>query len=112
MITRQRVRLDEAPALIRRKLDFSAGANTLRGFTNSSGDYIVKSYAEVIGRWNADGSVWITDEKFSQTTSRHTNIVRRGLAEAQAQLSNNDVFEVISRLAEAIDPNHELTGAN
>ena len=110
--TRQRVNLSQAPSLIRHRLDFTAGANTLRGYTNYEGDYIIKSYAEVIGRWNKDGSVWITDQKFSQTTSRHTSVVRRGLAEPLAQASNNNVFEAIARLAEAIDPNHDLAGAN
>ena len=105
--TRQRVNLTQAPSLIRHKLDFTAGANTLRGYTNYEGDYIIKSYAEVIGRWNKDGSVWITDQKFSQTTSRHTSVVRRGLAEALKAVSEGNPIT-----DPTIQPNHELAGAN
>lgn len=79
MITRQRVSIGEAESCIRARLDFSAGANTLRGYTNSDGDYIIKSYDEVIVRAGVDGSVWITGEYFSNTTSRHLAIAKRGI---------------------------------
>jgi hypothetical protein len=80
MITRQRVNLQEAVSCIRLRLTFSAGANTLVGFTNDKGDYIIKSYRTEIARATKDGIVWITTEYYSQTTSKHLSYVRRGFS--------------------------------
>lgn len=42
-------------------------------------EYVVYSYAEPIARQEGDSVEhrWITQEKFSQTTSRHTAVARR-----------------------------------
>jgi len=80
MITRQRVNLQEAVSCIRLRLTFSAGANTLVGFTNDKGDYIVKSYRTEIARATKDGIVWITSDWFSMTTAKHLSYVKRGFA--------------------------------
>ena len=47
--TRQVVRLAETPAMILMMLDFSSCGNTLVGYTDSDGDYVIKSYGEILG---------------------------------------------------------------
>lgn len=62
----------------------SEGRNSLKTWTENQ-DYgvmimFIYSYWTVVGALNVDtGDYWITDEKFSQTTGRHMNHIRRGL---------------------------------
>ena len=60
------------------------GRNSLRAWMNDQ-TYramimFIYSYDTVVGALNVStGDYWITDEKFSQTTGRHMNHIRRGL---------------------------------
>jgi hypothetical protein len=58
--------------------------NNFRAVRWSNGDYEIYSYAALIGGVK-DGTPWVTDRKYSVTTSRHTNYVRKGLASVVAK---------------------------
>lgn len=73
------INLRQAETAIKNRIDFVAGAKTLRGFTNDQGEYVVYSYRALIACVKPNGRAWITDQKWSVTTSRHTGIARRGL---------------------------------
>lgn len=79
MITRAK-----AVEYIRLTRDFNAGSNNtgVVSFTGrTEGDtYVIRSYEAVIATvCLLTGDVWITDKKYTQTTSRHTSYVRRAL---------------------------------
>lgn len=82
--------LKEAEKALEEGRPFNAGnlyAVGIHDPLNSELLYTVFSYAEPIARIIVSPtrpSVWITDRKFSQTTSKHTNIVRRAWAERLA----------------------------
>jgi hypothetical protein len=60
---------------------FTAGANTLRGVWHTPETYHIYSYRACIGIATVtDEGIewWVTDTKYSVTTSRHTGVVRRG----------------------------------
>lgn len=70
---------------IRLTRDFNAGSKNygVVSFTGrTEGDtYVIRSYEAVIATVNLlTNEVWITDKKYSQTTSRHTSFVRRALS--------------------------------
>lgn len=72
--------LKEAQTKIHMLEDFNAG--NLRGYWYEGYErpmYAVYSYAEKIAEQEGDSFEhrWITDEKFSMTTSKHTNMVKR-----------------------------------
>lgn len=73
------IALRKAVEAIADRRHFKAGANTLTALTNEEGDYLIYSYRALIARINRDGSTWITSDKYSVTTSRHTGIARRGI---------------------------------
>ena len=60
--TRQVVRLTEVPQMIQARLDFSSCRNTLVGFTDKDGAYIVKSYREPMAYLDTDGTLYIEDD--------------------------------------------------
>lgn len=39
--------------------------------------YTVKSYDTVVATWAEDGAKWITDHKYSATTSKQVNYIRK-----------------------------------
>lgn len=60
------------------------GRNSLKAWTENQNDsamiMFIYSYWTIVGALNvATGDSWITDEKFSQTTSKHMNHIRRGV---------------------------------
>lgn len=60
------------------------GRDSLKAWTKNQADsamiMFIYSYWTVVGALNVStGDRWITDEKFSQTTSQHMNHIRRGL---------------------------------
>lgn len=68
------------------RLPFGSGATTYRGYLptlrgdfNEEGDYVIFSYGAHIATIARDGSTWVTESKYSNTTSRHTGIARRGI---------------------------------
>ena len=53
-------------------------ANSLSAYHTTDGWYCVKSYNTIIAIDKFDdGGVWTTPAYYSQTTSRHLNIIRR-----------------------------------
>ena len=54
-------------------------------------DYVVRSYATAIAIAKANGHYWITSDKYSVTTSKHTNYVRRGFASSGAPVSWEEI---------------------
>jgi len=49
---------------------------------NSEGMYVVYSYDTPIA-WHTDGQGWyVVSQKFSVTTSKHQNLIRRAIAES------------------------------
>jgi hypothetical protein len=85
------INLRQAVTAIENRTDFVAGAKTLRGFTNEQGEYVVYSYRALIACVKPNGRAWITDQKYSVTTSRHTGIVRRGLASVMIPQGLSDI---------------------
>jgi hypothetical protein len=80
MITRKK-----AVEYIRLTRDFKAGSNNtgVVSFTGrTEGDlYVIRSYEAVIATVNLlTDEVWVTDKKYTQTTSRHTSFVRQALS--------------------------------
>lgn len=60
------------------------GIDSLREWAKDQADgamiMFIYSYWTVVGALNVDtGDYWITDEKFSQTTSKHMNHIRHGV---------------------------------
>ncbi len=52
--------------------------NSLQGYMDESGDnYLVVSYRTLIATASADGGNWVSKTKYSVTTSKHQNLVRR-----------------------------------
>lgn len=66
--------LEQAEQHLAQDLGFNTG--TLQAWVTEGNRYEVRSYAELIA-WRKGSEVWVTDKKFSQTTSRHTNLVKR-----------------------------------
>lgn len=58
--------------------------NSLRGYWDGvSGYYVVYSYNTLIAKiWDGGGPRWVSPDKYSVTTSRHQNLIKRawGLA--------------------------------
>jgi hypothetical protein len=67
------ITLAQATQLLAQDLGFNAG--NLRGYLNGN-TFEVFSYSTLIATRNGQ-DIWITDQKYSQTTSKHTNIVAR-----------------------------------
>lgn len=52
--------------------------NSLQGFMDESGkNYLVVSYRTLIATAQRDGGNWVSKTKYSVTTSRHQNLVRK-----------------------------------
>lgn len=89
-----RITMRQVPQAIERRLSFVAGSGTLEGFT-FQGTYFIKSFATIIATV-ADGEViWLTDKWYSMTTSRHLNLVRRGLGEVIKQQTATDPLALV-----------------
>lgn len=67
----------EIPALIAARSSFEG--NSMSAFTDYEGNYVVMSYATVISVRAPDGGITINERKYSQTTTRHQNLVRENL---------------------------------
>jgi Leu/Phe-tRNA-protein transferase len=65
--------IKEAKELLAQHAEFTTGTLSAR---YEDGVYCVYSYAERIA-WIDTYHTWITDKKFSQTTSKHSNLVRK-----------------------------------
>ena len=65
------------PALIATKTPFIHGS--AHAFTNFSGEYVVYSYSTEIATAK-DGILWLNERKYSVTTSRLQNIIRKAWA--------------------------------
>jgi hypothetical protein len=68
------------PEAIKDRRVFTAGAHTLSARWEND-EYRVYSYRALIAVAKGNDRVWITDQKYSQTTSRHTTKVRQGFAD-------------------------------
>ncbi len=103
----RRISLREVPLAIQNRREFTAGAGTMFGDYDTDGEhagkYVIRSYRAVIatvtfGRDNEE-VVWVTDRKYSVTTSKHTNYARRGfaveLANALAEQANADPLALV-----------------
>jgi hypothetical protein len=66
--------LEQAKFLLAENEEFTTG--TLSARYDDNGRYFVWSYNALIA-WKDGERTWITDEKFSQTTSKHTNIIAK-----------------------------------
>lgn len=66
---------EQARACIENYTPFSTG--TLSGQLTPEGDFLVHSYGVLIAKAFPFGATWTTLEKYSQTTSRHLNIVKK-----------------------------------
>jgi len=77
------ITLKEAEIAIQNRIAFTSG--NLNGFwvatenSNAYGGarYVVTSYGLSIGSFDYNGDVWILEKKYSATTSKHVNIVKR-----------------------------------
>jgi len=65
----------DMPYLIRGQRDFRG--NSSAGFGVSGDLYLIKSYATVVAAWVSGEGFIVTDKKYSMTTSRLQNIVKR-----------------------------------
>ena len=89
-----RVNLKTASNYIETEQDFESSTGSLRGvntWSNGVRSYTVYSYREPIARVeyimtqdingdvDVERKVWVTPQKFSVTTSKHTGIARRAL---------------------------------
>lgn len=63
------------PALLATKTPFKHGS--CHAFISSSNAYVVVSYDTEIGAWLASGTKVMNDKKFSVTTSRLQNLIRK-----------------------------------
>lgn len=68
------------PEAIKNRLSFTAGAHTMSARWEND-EYRVYSYRALIAVAKSNDRVWITSEKYSQTTSRHTSKARQGFAD-------------------------------
>ena len=69
----------KAHELIASRTNFDAG-NLWARTDSYSGDYVIYSYNAVIARVMKSGVVWVSTARWSQTTSGHQYIARRGLS--------------------------------
>ena len=81
--TSQVVRLTEVPQMIQARLDFSSCRNTLVGFTDKDGAYIVKSYREPMAYLDTDGTLYIEDDSDTRLPYVREGFRRLRMREAQ-----------------------------
>lgn len=81
------ISLQDAKYNLKIRSSFNAGnltANVESGEKNGEEVpvYVVRSYGVAIAKCSpfANVDVWITDTKYSQTTSKHTNLVKKAWA--------------------------------
>ena len=67
--------LTEAKELLFEREPFTTGTLSAKYLNN--GHYVVFSYNELIAEDDREGYQWLTQTKFSQTTSKHLNIIKR-----------------------------------
>jgi len=64
------------------RLDNEEIARLIDAFDSGNGGYVVMSYGTPIA-WHTEGNGWyVVEQKFSVTTSKHQNYVRRAVAES------------------------------
>ena len=88
--TRQVVRLGEIKHMIGARLDFSSCRNTLVGYTDNDGAYLVKSYREILAYLDTDGVVYYADDLVYATEEERLRQVKEGftlLAKREARAS-------------------------
>lgn len=51
--------------------------NSLSAYTDNFGNYQVYSYTTLIANTKADGSTWVDPRKYSVTTSRAQNLIKK-----------------------------------
>lgn len=69
------ITLEQAEACLEDFTPFSTG--TLSGQLSPDGDFLVFSYNALIAKAYPFGAKWTTLEKYSKTTSRHLNLVKK-----------------------------------
>jgi hypothetical protein len=90
------ISLSLVPEAIKNRLEFSSGQSSEYGGSTltarwEDGEYVVRSYKATIALAKANGRYWVTDTKYTVTTSKHTSFVRRGFASDGAPVSLEDV---------------------
>ena len=75
--TRQVVRLTEVPNMVRALLDFSSCNNSLVGYTDKDGAYLVKSYGNIVAYY-AEGEVFYDDEPSYDSDLVRISYIKRG----------------------------------
>jgi hypothetical protein len=83
--TRQRVRLSEVHNLIRPRLDFSAGNNSLVGYTNAKGEYVIKSNRQIVVVIGADNRV---EAYLEEADPYHVPFIKGGIQWWAKQFGN------------------------
>ncbi len=72
--------------LLAQKLPFKHGHSMKAVFDNyGNGDYVVYSYTTIIARYNTETGWWINLQKYSVTTSKQQNLLKR-VAQAEGWL--------------------------
>ena len=74
------IAIKETQLLLQMRIPFNGGNFTANFEVGSEGgEYVVRSYGVEVARWLPmfGGECWVTDKKYSQTTSRHTNLVKK-----------------------------------
>jgi len=67
--------LKQASELLEQREPFTTG--TLSARYDTSGNYLVFSYDQMIAGWHESGRVDFNTNYYSKTTSKHLNIVKR-----------------------------------
>jgi hypothetical protein len=64
--------------MIQARLGFSSCNNTLVGFTDKDGDYIVKSYGQVLAVFSTEGEAFYSDEYEYASEETRLDYARKG----------------------------------
>lgn len=73
----KRANYRQIPSLLQRRAPFRG--NSMRAERGTDGTYSVYSYTTLIVYVNANGGIWVTQLRYSPTSSRHTNLCRAWL---------------------------------
>lgn len=65
----------QIPALLSNRVPFTGNSSSAR--IDGQGNYHVYSYETLIATWHATGVTWLDARKYSTTTSRLQNIIKR-----------------------------------
>ena len=72
------------------RLDNEEIARLIQAFDSGHGAYVVYSYGTPIA-WHTIDGWYVVEQKFSVTTSKHQNYVRRAVAHAKELQSHNEL---------------------